>query len=452
MPDFLSFPPRSLSIRARRTVAVVIVLLASLVGMNAASVGAAASAQEPAGLSAKLTRMDGSESSVTLVAVEAERIELLDSSGTPSVLPIAEVARIDFEDAAATAEPGRSVEATLVDGTLLRGSDATLVDDRWTVVSGSRRATVDRRDLAWLAVIDPARPAIAPTAWEEVLAETPTADRVVVARVEEGNVRLTVVEGVIGGLSEQGAAFRFDDREVTVGFDRLAGLVPYHPPGRRLGSVAASVDLIDGSRIPVRSWEAMTNGVRWRSVGGVDLEVPLAEVRSIDFQAGRVLSLVDLEPTTSEWTPFISGGDVTPEAQQSLSSLFAMERNLSFSGEALTLESASGFGSGEAVRTFSRGLALRSRTRLVYRVPEGYSRLVGWMGIDPKSRPRGDVLVVIEGDGRTLWEGRITGADPEPVRLDVEIGDIARLAVRIDFSEGGDLGDRLHWCEPRLVK
>ncbi len=445
MPDFLSLLPRSLAVRPRPTLALMSVLLATLVGMNVA-------AQESAGLSAKLTRMDGSESNVTLVAVGTDRIELLDASGTPSVLAIAEVARIDFVEATTTAEPGRSVEATLVDGTLLHGSAATLADERWTIVSGMRRSSVDRRDLLRLAVIDPARPAIAPSAWEEVLAETPTADRVVVARVDEGNVRLTVVEGVIVGLSDEGAAFRFDDREVTVGFDRLAGLVPYHPPGRRLGSVAASVDLTDGSRIPVRSWEAMPDGVRWRSVGGVDLEVPLKELRSIDFQAGRVLSLVDLEPTTSEWTPFISGGDVSPESQQSLSSLFAMERNLSFSGEALTLESASGFGSGEGTRSFSRGLALRSRTRLVYRVPEGYSRLVGWMGIDPKSRPRGDVLVVIEGDGRTLWEGRITGADPEPVRLDVEIGDIARLAVRIDFSEGGDLGDRLHWCEPRLVK
>ena len=58
---------------------------------------------------------------------------------------------------------------------------------------------------------------------------------------------------------------------------------------------------------------------------------------------------------------------------------------------------------------FSKGLALRSRTELVYRLPAGFRRFTAIAGIDPATRASGNVRLSIYGDDRPLFEADIAG-------------------------------------------
>jgi hypothetical protein len=103
------------------------------------------------------------------------------------------------------------------------------------------------------------------------------------------------------------------------------------------------------------------------------------------------------------------------------------------------------------VRTYPRGIAVRSRSELVYRIPEGMSRFLLTAGIDPATAAQGHVTLEIRGDDQVLWEGTIDGREP-PVEIDVELGAARRLQLVVDYGENLDYGDRLHLIEARFTK
>ena len=63
----------------------------------------------------------------------------------------------------------------------------------------------------------------------------------------------------------------------------------------------------------------------------------------------------------------------------------------------------------------------------------------------------GDVHVAIKGDGKVLWEGDVRGADPAR-ELELEIADVKRLEILVDYGGGLDVGDWLDLCDVRVTK
>mgnify|MGYP003493769952 CR=1 FL=1 len=65
--------------------------------------------------------------------------------------------------------------------------------------------------------------------------------------------------------------------------------------------------------------------------------------------------------------------------------------------------------------------------------------------------PRGDVHVVIQGDGKTLLETDVKGSDnPQPVDLDVS--GIRDLDILVDFGADLDISDHLDLCDAKVIK
>jgi hypothetical protein len=73
------------------------------------------------------------------------------------------------------------------------------------------------------------------------------------------------------------------------------------------------------------------------------------------------------------------------------------------------------------------------------------------VGIDDRVRPGGNVRLVIRGDGRVLFDEAIRGTD-EPRQLDVNLAQVKRLQILVDYGEDLDVGDHLNLCDARVVK
>ena len=91
-----------------------------------------------------------------------------------------------------------------------------------------------------------------------------------------------------------------------------------------------------------------------------------------------------------------------------------------------------------------------SVTVLKYRIGGDYRRFQTIIGINEKFR--GNVDVVIKGDGRVLFKGAArAGQAPQP--LDLDVTGVVELEITVGYGEDElDIGDWLHLADAKVVK
>jgi hypothetical protein len=109
---------------------------------------------------------------------------------------------------------------------------------------------------------------------------------------------------------------------------------------------------------------------------------------------------------------------------------------------------AEGSGSFQA---FDKGLAIRSRTELLYRLQRGFSRFVAVAGIEPETRASGSVILTVFGDEKLLMEAAVSGRDA-PLPIELNVANVSRLKLVVDYGDNLDTGDWLNLCNARVVK
>jgi hypothetical protein len=176
---------------------------------------------------------------------------------------------------------------------------------------------------------------------------------------------------------------------------------------------------------------------------------PLEDLTLADFSAGKIAYLSDLEPASQHWTPLVA----LPSTASAAAAYGKVRRDSSAFGGPLALVSSENAAANQRDRTrlFDKGLAIRSRTELVYRLPAGYRRFTALAGIDPHAAAGGNVKLTIEGDDRELFSREIAGNEP-PVPLDFEIAGVRRLTITVDYGRNLDTGDWLILGDARVVK
>jgi hypothetical protein len=193
----------------------------------------------------------------------------------------------------------------------------------------------------------------------------------------------------------------------------------------------------DGSRWAVRSVRLEGEDFRWMTPLGLEVSRAAAEVVRIDFSQGKIVYLSDLEPESLVWTPYFGSGEEPP----ALARFFGPREDRGLDPGPLELDG----------RQYAKGLALHSRTSLVYRLPGRFRRFKATVGIDDRVRPQGNVRLVIRGDDRVLWEAALTGTGPaQPVDLDLR--GVRRLGILVDYGDDLDVADHLNLCDARIVK
>ena len=371
----------------------------------------------------EVATLNGEQHVGTLERLSAEDVVLKTPTGSTR-LGAAELLAIRLPGAAATAAPTESLfEVRLVDATLLRVTAYTagVTEARVThPVLGELKLPLTAVQSVRFASPD----SKVDSAWKLLRTSTSQKDQIAIRK----NDVLDHLDGVIGSLDEATIKFQLDGEDIPVKRERVFGIV-YSKRDAVVGKIAATVDLTSGDRLTAKtvSWD----GDAWKIklVSGTEVPLPTTSVHLVDYTLGKITYLSDMKPRDVSYTPFFE-------------SVFVWEyrRDRGMDGQPIS------FGT----KTYAKGLSLHSVTVLKYRIGGDYRRFQTIIGINEKFR--GNVDVVIKGDGRVLFKGAArAGQAPQP--LDLDVGGVVELEITVGYGEDElDIGDWLHLADAKVVK
>jgi hypothetical protein len=283
--------------------------------------------------------------------------------------------------------------------------------------------------------------------WDEMRRQNLPNDMIAVLKKDD--TTLDYAEGVMGDISDDKIDFKLDGETQRVDRAKIAGAIYYRPDRRLKEEPKASIQGRSGLRINAAHVELKDSLLELTTAGGVQLSWPINDISLADFSAGKLMYLSDIEPASTNTTPFVG----LPASATFAAEYGKFRRDKSAFGGPLSLLMKEGDSTSAQAppRTFSKGLALRSRSEIVYRLPAGFQRFIALAGIDPATTATGNARLAILGDDRVLVETEITGDQPpQPIQLD--IANVKRLKIVVDYGQNLDTGDWLNLCDARIAK
>jgi len=380
----------------------------------------ASAAEKPA---VRLEMTTGESVTGGLLAITADqvRVEVDAQARDWPVTAIRRMLRTDAPAGDLAGDP-QGVVVTLVDGGTITGDDFSWADDRATVTRGPAgiELPIGRvQSVAWRQQED------APD-WRSALPEKPESDLVVVARTAEEGDAFEFVECAITKVGPDTVTVVLDGETIPVKRGKVIGLAWVREP-RAAG----------GTRVGIVGGELSAASVAWSETGLVlddAIRVPAADVRLVDYAAGRTVRLADVAPETTAVEPFF-GGLANVEG---VSGFFAPR-----------FLTARADGDAAAVGA----LVVRPRTTATWRIPADSQRFVATVAPAGGRQAAGSTQVTISVDGKPVWERRVDAAEQaavgEPIRLDVPDG--RRLTITVDFV-AGTMGCAVRFLEPAFEK
>lgn len=267
--------------------------------------------------------------------------------------------------------------------------------------------------------------------WRDILAGKYVEDILVIRKGDS----LDYHKGIVHEVNDVSVQFEMDGEKVAVKRAKVFGIVYFRPPRDLPGALCTITDL-DGAKWAVREL-SFDKQLRWTTPCGVEMQRGIDSIVNIDFSAGKIVFLSEMKPDSVRWTPFFAPSQPLPSVEE----FYSPRLDQNFSAEPLRLR-------GEK---YSKGLAIHSRTEMVYRLPGRFSRFKAIAGIDDEVAPNGHVRLVIRADDRTLFDEAISGSDA-PKSLDLDISNAKRLVILVDFGEKLDVGDHLVLALARISK
>lgn len=373
---------------------------------------------------------DGQVTVGSLVELAADRVVVQTSAGNkslPTISVTAITARAASTAVKSTEKPHVWIE--LVDGSVLRGSNYRVSKGKARFdLAGGGSQELATRDIVSIRFHEQS-PEVAKQ-WAEILEAERASDVVV---LQKNNV-LDYLNGVLGDAGDESILFELDGEQIPVKWAKIEGLLYAHPAGRELpAAFCVAVDRA-GSRYQVQTAAIDQDDLKVTTPAGVQVTLALSNLAAIEF---KVQYLSDLKPESIDWRPFFGTA-----AGTKLSAAFYRPRfNRGLERAELRL--------GD--KTYTKGLALHSRTEIVFRLPDKFRSYKCIAGLDDSVRPAGDVRLVIHGDEKQLLDIVITGKD-EPRLIDLDLAGVKRLKILVDFGSDLDVADHLNLCDARLLK
>jgi hypothetical protein len=391
----------------------------------------------------ELTRVDGSKVEGKLTGWNARGITIMTGATTEQVDARNLLALRSLVDASPAQEPSASIE--VIDGTRLPFTKIAVGSGEAFVTLPEARKPIQLRTSAISRINFRSSTNALSHAWDSVAASEATGDVIVVAKGEDAFDHLV---GVVHSVTDEQVVFEWSGDRVPIKRSKVAGIAFYRSEAAQLRDPQCVVTTSDGRTIAAQSATIDGDVLRVTTPTSITVEVSLDKVTGADFSAGKLSYLSDLKPESMLWTPRIA----IPKAATIVDEFGAPRSNAAFSGSALTLAFPDeALATGREVRTYAKGLALRSRSELTYRLPTGMKRFTATAGIDPATTEQGHVVLEIRADDRVVWEGEIDGKQ-RPVDIDVELKSARRLQILVDYGRNLDYGDRLHLVEARVTK
>ncbi len=392
------------------------------------------------------TSIDRQQTEGELVSWQADTLSLT-NEGRSAEIPLNKLLSIcPIKTSAKTEQLASYVELT--DGTRLPLREFTVVNRMATIGTPLTQQPL-RLPTAQIQLVQLSPRAQSTAAfWAELAEKQLPGDVLVIQKGEP--VQLDYLSGLLGDVSNELVDFRWDGEDIPVKRTKIAALVYYHAKQAKLPEPRCWITTRLGARLPAArvQWKTEEEVLLVTTVTGLKFAVPLTDLHEADYSVDKLAYLSDLTPLRQQWTPRIG----LPPAAELIRQHGLPRRDQSFSGSSLTLlwPAENSAGSNET-KSYAKGLALRSRTLLEYRIPSGMIRFAALAGIDPTTAGQGKVTLEISADGNLLWQGEIDGGSA-PVEINVSLSKARRLRLFVDYGTNLDYGDRLHLVDARLTK
>jgi len=258
------------------------------------------------------------------------------------------------------------------------------------------------------------------------LAMPTSEDAAIVLGREQG---VSLIDGAAHDIADGKLNFTYEGERRAINQPRVAGLVFAAQPKRGAASPYQVLHLVSGDRLS-GAWSSVTEKtLGLKASWGAELTLPREAVEKIEFRNGKVAYLSDLEPVSVEEVPYFGRA-------------FAYRRDQSLGGGPLKLKG----------KPYAKGLAVHSRSVLVYGVDGQYASLKALVGFDETAAGRGRVGVYVLGDGRELLAEPDLRSSGEPLAVEVSISGVKELSLVVDFGEEEDTGDRVIWADARVFR
>lgn len=412
--------------------------------MNALLLAIAAIAAADARTDAEVETLAGRRVAGAILAMSADEVVVRGAEGDAK-FAAADVARVTFsaKPGGEPTKPAAWVE--LVDGTQLVATELTRTKGKFAWRSPlesaeAAPASLEGRDVRTVrfqaaddAVLD---------RFAEIASRKASGDQIVIRR---GETTIDSLSGIVRDISADAVQFEIDGETRPVAMKRVFGIVFYQPVGRELKKTACVLTDAAGMALPAAAMQLADGKVTITTPAGLEFARSLDAVKRIDFAAAKTLFLGDLKPESVEYAPLV-GDKASPELAQ----LFQPRVDRALFGGPLQLPREEN-GRTAPAWAYAKGIAIHSRTKLVYRLPRAFRSFSATVGIDSRVRPAGNVRLTIAGDDKPLYEGTIAGNDA-PVTLSLDLAGVKRLTILVDFGEDLDVADHLNLCDARLVE
>lgn len=362
-------------------------------------------------LTADRLGLDAADGRVTL---ETERLLSISSKQKPVPAPYAPRVAIELTDGSSIlgrqyVVQGTRARITLSDGEVLETPTSIVRTVRLQQESGAESAE-----------------------WARLVNMKVDSDLLVVRKDES----IDYHKGVLHDVTADAVRFDLDGELLAVKRSKVYGFAYRHVAETELPPTVCRITDAAGSQWSARSL-GLSAKLEWTTPAGLSVAQSADKIVQIDFSGGKIVYLSDLKPESVRWTPYFGAGKPLAAVAQ----FYAPRYDRNFDSGPLQLGGTQ----------YRKGLALHSRTEIVYRLPGPFSRFRAIAGIDDAVRPGGKVRLVLRGDGRQLLEAALLGSDA-PRLVDLDLTGIRRLTIVVDFGDSLSTGDSLLLCNARLSK
>ncbi len=325
--------------------------------------------------------------------------------------------------------PGVVVELT--DGSIILGRQYLVRQSRAKITLSEGRVLETPADI--VRTVQLQQPSGGSAAeWTRLVNMNVNSDLLVVRKDES----LDYHQGVLHDVTGDVVRFEFDGEVLPVKRSKVYGFAYHHGAEAKRPPATCRITDVAGSQWMVRALSAAEK-LQWTTPAGLSIAQAADQIVQIDFSGGKIVYLSDLKPEMARWTPYFSAGKPLAAVEQ----FYAPRDDRNFDGEPLHL----------AGTQYRKGLALHSRTEIIYRLSGPFSRFRAVAGIDDAVRPSGKARLVVRGDDKVLLDVAIAGTEA-PRNVDLDLRGVRRLTIVVDFADNLSSGDYLLLCNARLSK
>ena len=166
-----------------------------------------------------------------------------------------------------------------------------------------------------------------------------------------------------------------------------------------------------------------------RTQWGQTLAFKTDELVEVAIKNGKAISLTELQPREVQQVPFFDR-------------IIGYRVNESLSGGPILLRDGK----------HSRGISVHAKTVLTYAIGGRFQRFRAKLGFQLPEGELGDASIRVLGDDKPLFVRSSLRGDGPVEPLDLDVSGVETLTLAVDFGRHEDIGDRVVWADPTLIR